>query len=83
MKDVAKVEFVLDCSITISWFFEDEQSKYADETRLLLESTKGIVPEIWRQEIANTLVMSERRKRITAQILIGIFERHSRPSYFY
>jgi predicted nucleic acid-binding protein len=63
--------FVLDCSIAISWCLPDESNHYADEILSLLQSNAGtveaIVPGIWSLEVANTLLVSERRKRLSFQ----------------
>ncbi len=56
--------FVLDCSITASWLFEDEATPETDALLRRLEVDKGLVPGIWRLEIGNVLVQAERRKRI-------------------
>jgi predicted nucleic acid-binding protein len=58
-------DFVLDCSVSISWIFPDEHSDYAEEVLRLLESQQAIVPSIWFLEMANVLLVGERRKRIT------------------
>lgn len=61
--------FVLDCSVTISWCFdeEDEKSFYADDILKRLETDDAIVPRLWHLEVINVLLASERRKRISAQ----------------
>jgi predicted nucleic acid-binding protein len=61
--------FVLDCSVTMAWFFEDEFSDYSELARraLLHEDTIAITPSIWSAEVSNVLFQAERRKRITAE----------------
>ncbi|MEE8496765.1 MAG: type II toxin-antitoxin system VapC family toxin [Xanthomonadales bacterium] len=61
--------FVLDCSVTIAWFFEDEFSDYSEIVRqqLLKKGTVAVTPGIWPAEVANVLFQAERRKRITAE----------------
>ena len=58
--------FVLDCSVTAAWFFEDEFNPYTRYVRnLILEKdTMAVVPAIWSAEVANVLFQAERRKRI-------------------
>lgn len=56
--------FVLDCSITMAWCFEEESSGAAERAWHELETSFGIVPEIWALEVANTLLIAERKKRI-------------------
>jgi len=58
-------DFVLDCSVSISWIFSDEHSEYAEAVLSLLEYQQAIVPSIWLLEIANVLLVGERRGRIT------------------
>ncbi len=68
--------FVLDCSITLSWFFEDEQTEDSDRVRRAIEQgSEIVVPSIWPLEIVNGLVVAERRKRITNYQLSGYIER--------
>lgn len=57
---------VLDCSVAVSWCFEDEASP---ETDALLERVRdggALVPALWHLELGNVLVQAERRKRLTA-----------------
>jgi predicted nucleic acid-binding protein len=56
--------FVLDVSVTMAWCFRDEAS---DEAWALLERLAvdtAIVPGIWSAEVANVLLVAERRRRI-------------------
>jgi predicted nucleic acid-binding protein len=55
---------VIDASVALAWCFPDEASGYADGVLLALENVTIIVPAIWPVEIANALVVGERRKRI-------------------
>jgi predicted nucleic acid-binding protein len=55
---------VIDASVALAWCFPDEASKYADSVLLALENETGIVPAIWAVEVANALLVGERRKRI-------------------
>ncbi len=65
-KPKAKGEaFVLDCSLTVAWFFEDETDDYAQAVEDSLTSAAAIVPTLWPLEVANALLMGERRKRAT------------------
>jgi predicted nucleic acid-binding protein len=60
-----KVEFVLDNSIVMAWSFEDESDDYADAVLDRLASASAVVPALWPLEVANALLMGERRKRST------------------
>jgi predicted nucleic acid-binding protein len=56
--------FVLDCSVAMAWCFEDECDKYADAVLEALSGTEAVVPAIWPLEVANVLLVAERRKRL-------------------
>jgi predicted nucleic acid-binding protein len=58
-------KFVLDGSVTVAWFFEDETDDYAESVEDSLVSATPIVPSLWRLEVANALLVGERRKRTT------------------
>lgn len=57
--------FVLDCSFTMTWCFEDEANAYADSILENFTNTTAIVPTIWPLEVANVLLLSKKKKRIT------------------
>ena len=59
--------FVLDCSVTLSWCFEDEANVYADAVHDSLADEASVVPAVWVYEVANVLAVGERRGRITNQ----------------
>lgn len=59
--------FVLDCSVTMAWCFEDEASEYADAVLRRLETEDAVVPTLWHLEVLNVLLVAERRGRITTQ----------------
>lgn len=66
MKRKAKTaDFVLDGSITLAWFFEDESDAYADAVEDALVKASAVVPALWHLEVANALLVGERRKRTT------------------
>jgi predicted nucleic acid-binding protein len=57
--------FVLDNSIVMSWCFQDEASKYADAVLDALEASAAIVPSVWPLEVANVLLVAERKRRLS------------------
>lgn len=57
-------EFVLDCSVSMAWCFDDEASPYTDGVRDCLANHQAQVPSIWPLEAANAAIMGERRKRL-------------------
>lgn len=58
--------FVLDCSVTLPWFFADEADGYADGILHLLASEEATAPAVWPLEVVNGLVGAERRGRLTS-----------------
>ena len=58
-------EFVLDGSVTMAWYFKDEMNDYANAVRDGMARSHALVPSLWPLEVANTVVMGERRKRST------------------
>lgn len=63
-------DLVLDCSVTMSWCFEDEASVTGDHVLEMLANDRGEhrawVPPIWLLEVANVLLVAERRGRLQA-----------------
>lgn len=57
--------FVLDGSVTMGWFFDDEKSEYAEAVYASLASKTAVVPHIWFLEVMNGTLLGERRKRAT------------------
>jgi len=61
------VSLVIDSSITLAWFFEDERSAAADAVLRQVAESGAVVPSLWRLEVANALQMAIRRQRIDAR----------------
>lgn len=57
--------FVLDCSITMVWCFSDEKSRRAIQILDRLPEQVAHVPSLWELEVANTLLVAERKQRLT------------------
>ena len=58
---------VLDCSIVMSWFFEDENDAYAEAIEATIPDLEFWVPGHWSLEIVNTALVGIRRGRTTDQ----------------
>lgn len=56
--------FVLDCSVTMAWCFEDESSEFTVNALRSLEKATAIVPTIWSLEVANVLLLAKKHKRL-------------------
>ena len=59
--------FVLDASVAASWLFPDEDHPDAAAALARLEAEDAFVPPHWWFEIRNTLLIGERRGRMTEQ----------------
>ena len=70
--------FVLDASVTLAAFFEDEQDDYSLGVWRSMVGAQAWVPALWHLEIANILSRAQRRGRITAQALDESWERLAR-----
>ncbi|QLE60039.1 type II toxin-antitoxin system VapC family toxin [Nostoc sp. TCL26-01] len=61
------MQFVLDCSVAISWCLVDENNDYANGILAMMPDAEAFVPGIWSLEIANVLLVAERRNRMTTE----------------
>jgi predicted nucleic acid-binding protein len=57
--------FVLDASVALCWAFADEEHPIASAALDRLEKGKAHVPAVWWFEVRNSLVMNERRGRLS------------------
>ena len=57
--------FVVDASLTLSWCFEDEATTETEAILDRLAEDTAVVPALWELEVANVLLLGERRKRLT------------------
>ena len=62
--DETRDGFVLDCSTTMAWCFDDEATPYTDSIRDQLADMRAVVPSLWPLEVANVTLVGERRKRL-------------------
>jgi hypothetical protein len=68
--------FVLDCSVSMAWYFKDEADDYANAVRTSLGTVGAVVPALRPLEVANILVLGERRQRSTEE---GLSRSRLRP----
>lgn len=59
------MDFVVDNSIVMTWCFEDETNRYADDVLDSMDNMTAVVPAIWPLEVGNVLLVAERKKRLT------------------
>lgn len=57
--------FVVDCSLTMAWLFNDEATSHTTKLLSRLEAETALVPALWHLEVTNVLAIAERQKRIT------------------
>jgi predicted nucleic acid-binding protein len=57
---------VVDSSMTVAWCFKEERTSATDAIQDRLAVEEALVPEHWFLEVANALLVGERRKRIKA-----------------
>jgi predicted nucleic acid-binding protein len=58
------VPIVIDASITMAWGFRDETTPFSRAIYWRVYADRALVPAIWPLEIANTILVGERRGRI-------------------
>ena len=58
-------EIVIDASVSAAWLLPDEDSVIATKAFDLVFMNRAFVPEIWKFEISNIIVINERRGRLT------------------
>lgn len=58
--------FVIDTSVALSWCYADEESPLTRQLLRDLEHDEAHVPTIWLSEIANAVLVGERRGRLTS-----------------
>jgi predicted nucleic acid-binding protein len=58
------VSLVIDASLTLSWYFEDERTPSIDAVLDQVAASGAVAPALWRLEVANGFLMAIRHKRI-------------------
>ena len=56
---------VIDGSVSMAWWFDDEYDAYAEKVLDFLDEATAIVPAVWPLEVTNALLIGERRGRIS------------------
>ena len=59
--------FVLDASVAVTWLLHDEENPRADAARRRIVDGGAFVPQVWHLEVRNSLLVAERRRRISAE----------------
>jgi hypothetical protein len=63
-----KPTLILDCSMTIAWYFADESTPETMSIQDRLASEAAVVPAHWLLEVVNVLTIAEKRKRISSDV---------------
>ena len=69
------MSFVLDASVTVSWFLPDEDHADALEAWRRSATEDVYVPLHWWFEVRNTMLIGERRQRISQQLTTQSLDR--------
>jgi predicted nucleic acid-binding protein len=69
-------DLVLDASLALQWFLEDETNrKYSLAVLAGLSEKRALVPLLWFYEVGSGLLMAHRRKRISVDQIDGFLTR--------
>jgi predicted nucleic acid-binding protein len=60
-----KTDFILDCSVTMTWCFKEEADRLSQVAQTALIQNRALVPSIWPLEVNNVLWAGIRTKKIT------------------
>jgi len=78
MKAGATNRLVLDASVAVAWCFPEESTAFTEGVLDLLASgTEALTAAIWPFEVANALLMGEKRKRISIAQVTTVLQRIS------
>ena len=58
------MSLVIDSSMTLAWYFEDERTEASLAVLRQVADAGAIVPALWRLEVLNGLLVAVRRRRI-------------------
>lgn len=63
---------VVDCSVTMAWFFEDEVSPYTEAVLDAVGASSGATPALWALEVSNALATVLRKKTFATERLAEV-----------
>jgi predicted nucleic acid-binding protein len=64
-------KIVLDCSVTISWFMDNESSDSSLKLLNRIAEVGAVVPSIWKLEVGNVLLIAQRKNCITKEQMLN------------
>ena len=63
-------QFVVDASVVLTWCFSDEHSARAQRVaQMFRHGDSAITPSFWPHEVLNALLVGEKRKRISRDLI--------------
>lgn len=68
------MSLIVDASVVIAWVVPDEIHAGADDAMKQAQENGAVVPGLWFLEVANILVMSERKNRLSGNETTEIME---------
>ena len=69
-------QLVLDASVAVAWCFDDETTPLTERILDLLSAGgEAFTPAVWPLEVANALLVAERRKRISVARATALLRR--------
>ena len=66
---------VLDASVAASWLLEDEFDPGTEAAIVQLSEEGAVVPSLWHYEVRNTLLVAERRGRLSGSDAVQLLDR--------
>ena len=67
--------FVLDASVVLTWCFPDENAALAQHVAgMFKQGDTAVAPSFWPHEILNALLVGEKRKRISKELVRSFLE---------
>ena len=70
--------FVVDCSVSIAWLFDEQADDYTEAALNALVGTFAVAPRWWNVEVLNVLLTLERRKRLAASKAVDLLRHMQR-----
>lgn len=74
------MSLVLDSSAALAYCFEDERTPQIVAVFARIVEQGAVVPSLWRFEMANVLLLAQRRGRITEPYRQAMFDRFEKAS---
>lgn len=70
--------FVVDCSVSIAWLFDEQADDYTEAALDALGGAFAVAPRWWNVEVLNVLLTLERRGRLAANKAVELLRHMQR-----